>query len=146
MNLTDYTRETLRGLTGVIVVTENLREDAEAAGLSAAELQTDVELKLSGAGIHVLTQEEWRGTQGRPWLYVSVNTIRYLGSHFFSIDVQLKQDVALAAKPAVITSSATWEVGSIGFANSRMLSEKVRGSVSSSVDKFISDFVIANAH
>jgi hypothetical protein len=144
MDFTDYTRETLRGLPGVLVVIENIKDDAQTAGLKVTELQTDVELKLVRAGIRVLPHDEWRVTPGRPWLYVSVNTIKHLGSYFFSIDVQLKQDVTLPRQPAIVTSSATWEVGSIGYVQMEGLPPKIRESVGSYLDDFVSDYVAVN--
>jgi hypothetical protein len=128
----------------VVVVVENLRDDAEASGLLANDLQTDVESKLQLAGIRVLPHSEWRITPGRPWLYVSVNTMRYLASYFFSIDVQLKQDVSLPRMPAVVTSSATWEVGSIGFATTANMATKVRESVANYLESFINDYRAVN--
>jgi hypothetical protein len=145
MNLTEYTRETLLGLKGVVVVIETVKPDAEADGLNVAELQTDVELKLTQGGVRVLPHPEWRETPGRPWLYVSVNTIKHLGSYFFSVDVQLKQDVSLPRRPSIMTSSATWELGSIGFVNPELLPAKIRESVGAYVDNFISDYSEANS-
>jgi hypothetical protein len=145
MNLTEYTRETLLGLRGVVVVIETIRSDAEADGLSVTELQTDVELRLTQGGIRVLPHPEWSETPGRPWLYVSVNTIKHMGNYFFSVDVQLKQDVSLPRQPSIVTSSATWELGSIGFVNPELLSAKIRDSVSAYVDNFVSDYSQANS-
>jgi len=145
MNLTDYTRETLRGLPGVFVVVEGIREDAEADGLKTEDLQTHVELILAKAGLRVLPHEEWRTVPGRPWLYVSVNTIRYLASYFFSVDVQLKQDISLVRSPAIISSSSTWELGSIGFVDTGGLCSKIWDSVDGYLDRFITDFRAANA-
>jgi len=144
MNLTDYTRETLRGLQGVAVVVETLKSDAEADGLNAGDLQADVESKLIEAGISVLPHEQWRQTAGHPWLYVSVNTIKYLASYFFSIDVQLKQDVSLPRDPSILTSSATWELGSIGFAVPQSFPDKIRESVNTYISRFIADFSAVN--
>jgi hypothetical protein len=144
MDLTEYTRHTLQGLQGVAVVVESIKSDAEADGLLSTDLQADTELKLSQAGIAVLAQDQWRQTPGRPWLYVSVNTIKYLASYFFSIDVQLKQEVSLPRQPSLVTSTATWEVGSIGFVISPDLSQKIRDSVSGYVNHFIRDFLSAN--
>lgn len=145
MNLTDFTRHTLNGLEGVAVVVETVKSDAEADGLDMGDIQADVELKLVQAGIRVLHHDEWMKTPGHPWLYVSVNTMKYLASYFFSIDVQLKQDVSLPRDPSILTSSATWEVGSIGFAAPQSFPEKIRESVSVYVNQFIGDFLAANA-
>lgn len=144
MNLTDYTRFTLRGLTGVVVVIESIKSDAVEDGLRETDLQADVEARLVDGGMQVLTPDEWRQTPGRPWLYVSVNTLRYLGSYFFSLDVQLKQDVNLPRNPSLLTSSATWEVGSIGFARCQDIGVKIRASVDAYLTQFLSDWKAAN--
>jgi len=144
MNLTEYTRETLRGLTGVVVVIETVKPDAEADGLNVMEIQTEVESKLTQGGISVLPHPAWRETPGRPWLYVSVNTIKHLQNYFFSVDVQLKQDVSLPRQPSIMTSSATWELGSIGFVDTELLPAKIRESVAAYVESFISDYFAVN--
>jgi hypothetical protein len=145
MDLTEYTRETLRGLTGVMVVVEDLKEDAQADGLSVAGLQDQTEARLAEAGIPILPLDEWRSTSGRPWLYVSVNTLRHIGGYFFSVDVQLKQEVTLPRQPSIVTSSSTWELGSIGFVMADNLAIKIGESVEAHLGGFISDFRAANS-
>jgi hypothetical protein len=145
MNITDITRETLRGLGGVVVVVETVKSDAEADGLRVDDIQAEVESRLEEGGVRVLPHDVWRATVGRPWLYVSVNTMKYLFSYFFSIDVQLKQDVTLPRQPSILTSSATWEMGSIGFVAIPEFSDKIRESVAAYIDSFISDFNAVNS-
>jgi hypothetical protein len=144
MSITEITRETLRGLKGLLVIVETVKSDAEADGLRIDDIQAEVESRLEQAGVRVLSHDEWRSTIGRPWLYVSVNTIKYLFSYFFSIDVQLKQDVTLPRQPSISTSSATWEMGSIGFASIPEFPAKIQESVSSYVDNFINDYLAVN--
>lgn len=144
MDLTEYTRDTMRGLKGIAVIVETLRPEAEADGLSMEDLHSDTVDKLMAAGILVLAQDDWAQTPGRPWLYVSVNTMKYLATHFFSVDVQLKQEVSLPRSPSIVTSCSTWEVGSIGFAAPQSLSDKIRSSVGAYVDHFIRDFKAVN--
>ncbi|MBI5250858.1 MAG: hypothetical protein HY912_15330 [Desulfomonile tiedjei] len=144
MDLTEYTRETLRDLAGVFVIVETVKSDAEADGLSVTELQKDVELKLSQAGIRVLDHDEWRSTPGRPWLYVSVNTIKFLASYFFSLDVQLKQEVSLSRSGSISTSSSTWELGSLGMTVISDLPNRVRQAVDAYVQRFIDDYDTVN--
>jgi hypothetical protein len=144
MNLTEITRETLRGLKGLVVIVETVKSDAEADGLKIDDIQAQVEARLEQGGVRVLPHDVWRTTVGRPWLYVSVNTMKYLFSYFFSIDVQLKQDVTLPRQPGISTSSATWEMGSIGFVAVPELPGKIKEFVFAYVDSFISDYAIAN--
>lgn len=128
----------------MIVIVEGVKADARVDGLDVREIQADCEQKLSAAGITVLQEEQWRKAPGRPWLYVSINTIQYLGSYFFSIDVQLKQDVGLAREPSNVTSSATWEMGSIGFVDTPHLVPKIKESVGNYLDNFIADYAAVN--
>src|SRR2546425_12694340 len=86
-------RATLRGLSGVGVIIENLPDpEVERAGLTRQQLQTDVELQLRQAGITVLTWEETPKTPGAPSLYVRVNVwVHSDRPPFFNIDVELNQ-------------------------------------------------------
>ena len=70
--------------------------------------------------------------------------MHYLTSYFFSIDVQVKQDVNLARDPSKVTSSATWEMGSIGFVDPPHLSSKIRESVGNYIDDLIADYTAVN--
>lgn len=144
MDLTEYTLETLRDLQGVFVIVETVKSDAVADGLSVEDLQHDVESKLSQAGIRVLTHDEWRSTPGRPWLYISVNTIKFLASYFFSLDVQLKQEVTLSRIGSISTSSSTWELGSLGMTVTSDLPSRVRQAVDGYIQRFIEDCATSN--
>lgn len=144
MDLTEYTKETLLDLQGVFVIVETVKPDAEADGLNVAELQRQVESKLSRAGIKVLTHDEWRSTPGRPWLYVSVNTIKFLASYFFSLDVQLKQEVNLSRSGSISTSASTWELGSLGMTVVSDLPTRIQHAVDGYVQRFIEDYAEAN--
>ncbi len=141
---THYTKDTLSGLPGMIVIIEDVKADALAAGLNVHEIRDECERKLTAAGIPVLEEAQWRLAEGRPWLYVSINTMHYLTSYFFSIDVQLKQDVTLKREPSSGTSAATWEMGSIGFVDTPHLASKIRESVGNYLDNFIADYAAVN--
>jgi hypothetical protein len=69
------TANTLKGLSGVQVLIEELNDAAKALGLDTAAIQTDVELKLHMAGLRVLSDEEEKSTPDRPWLYMNVNVV-----------------------------------------------------------------------
>jgi hypothetical protein len=144
MDLTEYTRETLRDLQGVFILVETIKSDAEADGLSVTELQSGVESKLAQAGIKTLTHDEWRSTPGHPWLYISINTIKFLASYFYSLDVQLKQEVSLTRSNSISTSSATWELGSLGMTLSSDLPSKIQEAVDRNIQHFVDDFATVN--
>jgi hypothetical protein len=65
-----FSRETLRGLGAVHVVIEHLQPNAERAGLTRSQVQTDVELRLRKAGIRVLKEQEKLASPGMPYLYI----------------------------------------------------------------------------
>jgi hypothetical protein len=59
-------RQTLRGISGISVVVENLKEQARQGGLHEEDIRTDVELKLRLAGVKVLTAPESTALPGSP--------------------------------------------------------------------------------
>jgi len=140
MDTTEFTKETLRGLAGVFVIVETVKPDAEADGLNVAQMQQFVEKNLSDAGVPLLSHDEWRSTPGRPWLYISVNTIKFLTGYFYSVDIQLKQEVSLSRASSISTSAATWELGSIGMSLISDLPDRIRQTVEIYLQRFINDY------
>jgi hypothetical protein len=138
---TDLSRATLRGVAGVAVVIENLKQDAQLDGLHQADIQADVELELRRAGIRVLTDTESAYAAAQPWLYVDVNTVKRDGEYLFAVGVHLNQSVTLASGERAF--AATWQisfVGSVGAANL----PQVRGEVTGTVRKFVGAWLAAN--
>ena len=134
------THATLRGLQGVNVLIEALEPDVERVGLTKQQLQTDVELRLRQAGIHVLTREERLEMPGSPYLYINVNIIlRSEGLAAFNIDVELRQEAFLATDSSLATVS-TWSVGQTGSVGRLRLSD-IRNNVRDYVDQFINAYL-----
>jgi hypothetical protein len=148
---TELARETLRGITGVMVVVENVSPDIERAGLTPRQLQTDAELRLRKAGIRVLTREERLDTPGGPYLYIRVTGFRVhsmtgalLGYAAFS-HVSLHQNVWLTRDPTIMAYAAeTWRGG--GFLDTFDGSNvrPIRESVTDQVDAFINAYLAVN--
>lgn len=133
---------TLRGLKGVEVVIELSGDESGRGGLTASQLQKDVELRLRNAGIPVLRREEREVAPGRPYLYVDVLIRKArMGFYMFSITVQLKQEVILKRKASAETSVATWEAGSMGYT---YYSQEIHIRVVKRVDEFINDYLSEN--
>jgi hypothetical protein len=144
MDLTEYTRETLHGLEGVFIIVEALKADIEADGLTAEDLKSLVESKLSATDIKILTHEEWRAAADHPWLYVSINTIKFLAGHFYSLDLQLRQEVSVVRENSLSTNAATWELGSVGFSVITEVPGRVRHVLEGFLDRFIQDHTLVN--
>jgi len=139
-------RATLRGLSGVGVLIEQLAPEIEREGLIKNQLQIEVELKLKMAGIKVLTKEECLKTPGEPYLYVNVNvnTAKTESDIYpYSIDVLLMQKVSLLRDPKQTTYAVTWSTGGVGSIEKSILSQ-LRGSVEEMVDLFIKTYLSEN--
>ena len=133
--------KTLRGLSGVGVRVERLPAEAEQAGMTRRQVQTEVEQRLREGGIQVLTPPELLSAFGRPTLAVIVQLMpaeheprELYGVH---ITVALKQQVLLERNmtiPAV--EASTWEVVALGVVG-RDAWPRVREDVATLVDRFI---------
>ncbi len=137
-------RETLRGLPGVTVVIEPLQDSAEQDGLTRRQLQDEVEHQLQAAGIHLLTQDEWRKTPGSPYLYVSVSALKKSnGLYAYSIEVCLNQLVTLLRNQDIQEFAETWETREVGAVGKEQLTT-VQESVATHVNIFIQDYFSVN--
>ena len=147
------TRDTdvLRGLAGVAVAVNDLKQEVERDGLLKAQLQTDVELRLRKAGIRVLTEDQWFIEPGQPTLSVIVALYKgadpkIIDVYAKSVKVVLRQNVLLSRKPSTIIRGAiTWESSlAVGVSNSTILQKDIRDTVADRVDEFINAFLAAN--
>jgi hypothetical protein len=136
-------RETLRDLTGVEVVVEQLPADAERDGLSTNQLKTYVESQLDDAGIRVLTHEERRTQPGHAYLYVSVNTVKTKSIYSYAIEISLNQTVRLTRHPTIATFAPTWSAQVAGTTTAEHL-ETIREDISDFVQAFINDYLAMN--
>jgi len=133
-------KDSLKGLTGVYLIVEYLRPEAEKAGVTRAQLVTDTELRLRQSGIRLLTEAEWLKTPAAPCLYVNVDA-KPKGTLFtYSVDVDLKQVVELGRDPAVTLLAATCSTGLVGRTDSAGVRQALRGQL----DLFATGFLSAN--
>ena len=129
---TDVERQTLRGITVVDVLIEDLPSGAAAIGLTTQSIQTDVELKLRMAGLQVV-----KGSLG--YLYVNVSfTPNGRGT---VIAVGLNQLVKLLRDPSITTTASTWSVETVGM---DLSAQDVRNIVKDKVDQFLNAWLSVN--
>ncbi len=139
------TRESLRGLTGVGVVIEEISSDAQADGLSVEEIRTAVELILRSSRIRILTRSERFKTPSSPYLYVRVSALKSKVHYSLCVQVALRQDVSLVHRPQhIIIGVQTWGVSSFGHTGRSKLSEENSLLVEPLVKEFANDFLAAN--
>jgi len=137
----ELTRATLRGVRGLEVLVESLEPTVEQAGLTRQQLQTDVELRLRKAGIHVLTRREAFAVLGAPCLEINLNILlRPNGSVSYNIHVELYQDASLKTDGSLAIVS-TWSVGAIGSVGSTGFIDAIRSHVRDEVDEFINAYL-----
>ncbi len=136
-----FDRATLKGITTIRVVVDNLDPEAERDGLTKDQLQTDVELRLRKAGIRVTSL---RAESESSYLHLAVNTIKdSSGVYAFNIVLEFDQWVILERNRNVFRFAPTWGVSSVGTVDAEYLRE-VRGSVADKVDKFIKAYLEQN--
>jgi hypothetical protein len=144
----ELTRQTLLGLKGVSVAVENpqpnIQKYVQRFGLTRDQLQKDIELRLSKAGIVVLNQEKWMQTSGRPVLYVIVNTHEYEKYWYaYTIIVDLMQIAMLETNPDTKTLASTWSINMAGIANIGTFNT-IKDNVNVLVDRFIDACLLVN--
>lgn len=140
---TDSARATLRSLIGVEVLIEDLSADAERAGLSRNQIQTDVELRLRSNRVPVLTRDASAVAPGSPYLYVQIVVSPGAQDfHGWSVDVSLVQAVVLARDTSIRIFAPTWQSrGLISFGATADLRRSVREAVSDNVDQFVNAYL-----
>lgn len=140
-------RVTLAGLTGVHAVVDEVGPEAEAAGLTRAALQADLEGRLRRGGLRVFTPAEALASTGRPTVHLRVALLRppeAPGLFVYSVDLTLRQQVRLvrdrSIESFVITWSDTREVGAV--APGRLAA--VRDAARAKVDQFVQAWQTVN--
>jgi hypothetical protein len=136
-------QKALVGLKGVGVDVAKISPEAERLGLTAAQVKTDVELRLRKARVRVLTEKERLETPGNPFfhLVVTAGVSQDSASIAFSIGVELVEWVTLAR--GFETWGAIWRKGAAGRGGINNIGD-IRGAVGDKVDEFINDYLAAN--
>jgi len=138
-NAQDLNDNSLKGITAVSVVVENLPEGAKVLGLTAETIQTDVELKLRLAGMQVVPAIESAKYNGAPYVYVNVNLTD--GAEAVSIMVELEQDATLLRNGQYVGSVPTWSKSMI---ISHPTTQALRDSTKDLTDRFLNTWLSVN--
>jgi len=130
--------KTLKGISALTVLVEDLTDGAKALGLTAETIQTDVELKLRQAGMRVVTPQELHNISGQPWIYVQVSmTNPALVGHVL---VQFNQNAMLERSREIVPVS-TWSTGTLVTADD---AQTIRDKVKDLIDKFLNAWLSVN--
>lgn len=139
----EHTRETLKGLTGVLVLLEPLDPEIVKDGLSENQVHTDVKLKPRMSGIKVLTIPEWTAAPGRPCLLVTLTMLKNRGLSAYLIEISLGQNVALARDAKIRLTTPTWRVEGVRIVGPDKIAS-IRDDIKDRVDKFINAYLSVN--
>ncbi len=135
----DAARRSLAGIDIVSVVVEHLPDGAKVLGLTEDNIQTDVELKLVIAGLHVVPAAEHYKLPGMPYLYINTNLTP--DGKVASVEVALRQNALLQRKSDAVTVVSTWSLGTLMESPT---DQRVRDRIKDNVDAFLTAWRAAN--
>ncbi len=141
-------RKSLKGLGGVSVVIDDLDSDAQEAGLTKSQLQTDVELRMRKSSVQV-------ANNSHGYLYVVVSMLKIRTSESktrigmgYTCFVQLSfiQQVVLLRDSSIAVAASTWRSGGYQGIVPAMddATRAVREALGNLVDEFINDYLAEN--
>jgi hypothetical protein len=131
-------RLTLKGFKEIAVVTE-LDSKIEPFGLTADQLQLDVELRLRTAGINV--------TKGLPeFLYVNLNALESgLGTYAVALEISFQQWVVPVRNQSIRVLVPTWGLFPIVVTTPKKTYTRFcRDYIADLVDRFINAYMSVN--
>ena len=141
-----FERESLRGLTEVLVMIDVSPSDPERDGVSEQAIRTAVEAILRSSGIKVLTREESQTGLPAAILNVTANAVQSnpASVYGFNVTAVLYQQVRLAHRPEVDTPAITWGKSITGAVHSTSLKRYVMRDAESIAKDFANDFLSMN--
>jgi hypothetical protein len=144
----EVSRTSLNKLKGIKVAVALNMPKADELGLFESDLQTDVELRLSLAGIPVISKDSSVSPIHEGELLVLVqfvgdaeNAQSYNGGH---ISLQLRQWVSLLPESKTITFATTWSDARIELVDRTQLKETIREQIKNLTDTFINAYLSVN--
>ena len=107
-------RDTLRGLTGVEVLVEDVPSELSQPEVATAALRRSVEERLRAGGITVYASQVANPSVAKPYLYVQLTTLVLPESvQAVAIQIHLRQTVRSTATESNIVNAMTWDVHTI---------------------------------
>ncbi|WHZ30226.1 MAG: hypothetical protein OJF51_005029 [Nitrospira sp.] len=138
-------RESLRGISGVGIVVEDISSDASTDGLSQDAIRAAAEVILRSKGIRILTNIERTRLGSTPYLYINVNTLKEeLGLYVYAVNVDFKQIVRLLSKKGTQAWGATWSASVVGAVGETNVGQIIADGVEPLVKDFANDFSLIN--
>lgn len=139
-------RESLRGLSGVFVVVEELGPDSKRSGLSVEVIRIVVERILRASGIQVLTDEEGRTGLSAAILEINATPVKSEKVSVYGVNITgvVIQQVFLRNGSEMTIPAITWGKSHTAVMNSKSVKAQVMGNVESITKEFANDFLSVN--
>jgi len=138
-------RESLKGMSGVLVSVDVKKQSLETHGITEAMLKTDIEMKLRVARIKVFDNRNDPDLDrtGRPELFISVVAIKFDPAAVYVFLISLTQDVNLSRGKTPVRAT-TWIRMGESHGGVDDAHEGIRKKIGDGVDAFINDYLAAN--
>ena len=138
-------RESLKGMSGVLVSVDVKKQSLETHGITEAMLKTDVEMKLRVARIKVFDNRNDPDLDrtGRPELSIGVVAIKFDPAAVYVFLISLTQDVNLSRGKNPVRAT-TWIRMGESHGGVDTAHEGIRKKIGDVVDAFINDYLAAN--
>ncbi len=134
-------RSTLKGITALGVVVEDVAPDLAEGGLTTAQLRTDVELCLRQAGIPFVPSSESACVLS---VLVGAEKSSCASLYGYTIQVKLNQPVRLLRDPTItFHRGTTWSIGAVGTVASGHLHD-IRLGLRDLMDYFVTAYLEQN--
>lgn len=141
-------KENLQQLKGIYVGAVGFNRDDLQGEISKERLQTYVEMRLRTAGIPVMTEKEWLGTPGNPFLLLQLDlfdaNIGPVILYPHSVSLKMIQEVIVVGSSDKQIPAVTWQKSLLGSAGRQTISENVRAALEALMDRFINDYLAMN--
>jgi len=137
-------KESLRGLNAMLLVVDFAQDAVVIEEVNREQLELEIRRRMAANGIRSMGEAEWARSEGVPYLYVYLNTIRSeMGFFTYRIEVNVSQEVILKRNRSVSQMASTWETGTLGAIGVGRLAE-LRTEILELVDIFLQDFKSVN--
>ncbi len=138
----EHSRNSLRGLKGIVVVVEFPNRQVALSGLTEGAIRASVEVKFQQAEIPVVSVEQIPEKLPIPLLYINANVAKVgVGEYIYNVLVEFRQEVTLVRSPRVQCPAGTWSTACLGGATDF---RDIQKTIQEGVSKFITAYLSVN--
>jgi hypothetical protein len=142
---TKAARQSLKGLTGFVLEVEDVGAKTKPMGVDPAKIKANIESKLKGAGIKILSVDEGMKAPGSPHLSLNLDSlVGKDGTVAFELTLSVLQGCTLARDSSMkVPACITWSRGRVGRANDKPAAF-IDTQVAAELDTFLKAYAEGN--